>query len=164
MPLAAVPPHISTISCVARRRPMGASAARIPRSNLSEASVRKSSAVRVRLVLTGLKLADSSRTVVVSGVISEFAPPITPARPTASLESAMVSMGGLSFRCSPSSVVSSLAFSGRPDDYCAVFARVEIEGVQRLAVLQHDIVGDVHDVVDGTLARPGQRVPQPLRR
>ena len=85
---------------------MGASAARIPRSNLSEASVRRSRAVRVRLVLTALKLADSSSTFLVSEVISEFAPPITPARPTASEESAMVSMGGLSFRSSPSRVVS----------------------------------------------------------
>ena len=156
--MAAVPPHISTMSCVARRRPMGASAARIPRSNLSEASVRKSSAVRVRLVLTGLKLADSSSTVVVSEVISELAPPITPARPTASVESAMVNMGGLELSLLAVEGRQHLTLAGGPDNYRAVLARIEVKGVQRLAVLQHDVVGDVHDVVDGTLARPGQRV------
>ena len=37
-----------------------------------------------------------------------------------------------------------------------------VEGVHRLAVLQHDIVGDIHDVVDGAHAHSPQPLPHPL--
>ena len=33
----------------------------------------------------------------------------------------------------------------------------EVKGVHRLAILQHDVVGDVHDVVDGPHARRRSR-------
>ena len=39
-----------------------------------------------------------------------------------------------------------------------------IEGVQRLSVGHHHIVGDIHDVIDRTQANGGQLVLQPLRR
>ena len=37
-----------------------------------------------------------------------------------------------------------------------------VEGVHGLAVLQHDVVGDVHDVVDGPHAHAPQPLPHPL--
>ncbi len=106
MPFAASPPEISSISPVALRRPRSASSARMARSNRYDASVFIRSAVRVRRVLTGSKLAASSSTDVVFSSISVLAPPITPASPIASRESAMHSIGGFSARRTPSSVSS----------------------------------------------------------
>ena len=63
------------------------------------------SVAEVRRVLMGSKLADSNSTVSVPSCISLSAPPITPASPTASVESAMVNTGGSRVRLSPSSVV-----------------------------------------------------------
>ena len=104
-PLAALPPASRRISWVARRSARGASSARIPRSNLYEASVLSRSDADVRRVFIGSKLADSRSTVFVPSCISLLAPPMTPASPTASEASAMVSTGGSSVRLSPSKVV-----------------------------------------------------------
>ena len=41
-----------------------------------------------------------------------------------------------------------LTILGAADDDLAAFQRVHIEGVHRLADLQHDVVGDVNDVGD----------------
>ena len=48
------------------------------------------------------------------------------------------------------------------DDYRPVAALVEVEGVQRLTVFEHHVVGNVHHVVDGALPRLDERVPHPL--
>ena len=106
MPLHATPPASSRISRVALLSALSASSGRMPRSNLYEASVFSLSAAAVRRVLIGSKLADSRSTDVVPSPISLSAPPMTPARPTASRESAIVSIGGASTRDSPSSVTS----------------------------------------------------------
>ena len=51
-----------------------------------------------------------------------------------------------------------LALPGGADDDVAALHAGEVEGVHGLAVLQHHVVGDVHDVVDG----PDAGVAQPL--
>ena len=51
-----------------------------------------------------------------------------------------------------------LALPGAAHMDLAVFHTAEIKGVHRLPVLEHDIVRDVHDVIDG----PHAGVPQPL--
>ena len=56
------------------------------------------------------------------------------------------------------------ALACRPDDDRRVPALLEVESVQRLTVLQHHVVGDVHDVVDRTLAGLDERVLQPTGR
>ena len=48
-------------------------------------------------------------------------------------------------------------------DGAAVEAGV-VKGVHRLTVLEHDVVGDIDDVVDGAHARRAQAHPQPQRR
>ena len=53
---------------------------------------------------------------------------------------------------------------GGADDDPRVPHGVHIEGVQRLPVLQHHIVGDVDDVVDGAMPRVLQPLPQPIGR
>jgi hypothetical protein len=75
-------------------------------SKREEASLRILRAVLVRRMLTLLKLAASSRTLVVLSDTSLSAPPMTPARATASDASAIASMSGSNRRCTPSSVVS----------------------------------------------------------
>ena len=62
------------------------------------------SAAAVRRMLVPLKLALSKRTIFVSGVISLFSPPMTPARPTGLCSSQMQSMLGVTLRSLPSSV------------------------------------------------------------
>ena len=52
--------------------------------------------------------------------------------------------------------------SGAAHDNRRVLDRIQVKGVQRLVVLQHDEVGDVHHVADGTQAGPCQPVLQPL--
>ena len=55
------------------------------------------------------------------------------------------------------------AVPGGTDDDLRIPHLVEVERVQRLAVLQHDVVGHVHDVVDGAVARVLQPLAQPVR-
>ena len=49
-----------------------------------------------------------------------------------------------------------------PDDDLLVGDVAVVKGVHGLAVLQHNIVGDIHNVVDGTNAVGTQALPQPL--
>ena len=49
---------------------------------------------------------------------------------------------------------------GADDDVAALYAG-EVKGVHRLAVFQHHVVGDVHDVVDGADAGVPQPLPHP---
>ena len=44
------------------------------------------------------------------------------------------------------------AFGRTPHDYLLLPDSIVIEGVQGLPVLQHDVIGDINDVVDRTLA------------
>ena len=57
-----------------------------------------------------------------------------------------------------------LTILGAADDDLAAFQRVHIEGVHRLADLQHDVVGDVNDVGDAAQAAQGQLALHPARR
>ena len=51
----------------------------------------------------------------------------------------------------------------RPADHdLAALHIAVVEGMHGLAVLQHDVVGDVHDVVDGAHAHGPQPLPHPL--
>ena len=54
-----------------------------------------------------------------------------------------------------------LALPGGADDDVAALHAGEVEGVHGLAVLQHHVVGDVHDVVDGPDAGVAQPFPHP---
>ena len=57
-----------------------------------------------------------------------------------------------------------LALPGGTDDDVAALYAGEVEGVHGLAVFQHHIVGDVHDVVDGADAGVPQPFPHPRGR
>ncbi len=57
-------------------------------------------------------------------------------------------------------------FAGaRPTDHQRASGdAIEVEGVHRLAELEHDVVGDVHHVVDRADAGRGQPLGEPVRR
>ena len=57
-----------------------------------------------------------------------------------------------------------LLLTGGPHNDPGLADGVVVEGVERLAVLQHNVVGHVHHVVDGALARLGEPVLHPLGR
>ena len=57
-----------------------------------------------------------------------------------------------------------LALPGGADDDVVALHAGEVEGVHGLAVFQHHIVGDVHDVVDGADAGVPQPFPHPRGR
>ena len=50
------------------------------------------------------------------------------------------------------------------DDHLAAANLVEVERVQGLTVLQHDVVRNIDDVVDGAVPCLLQTLPEPLRR
>ncbi|MPM48654.1 hypothetical protein SDC9_95380 [bioreactor metagenome] len=54
-----------------------------------------------------------------------------------------------------------LALPGGADDDFSALHTGEVEGVHGLAVFQHDVVGDIHDVVDGADAGITQPFPHP---
>ncbi len=84
-----------------------------PRSKRYAASVRSPSAREVRRIETGSNQALSRRTRVVRSVTSVWAPPITPASPTARLGSAITSIESSRTRSCPSSVVKRSPFAAR---------------------------------------------------
>ena len=55
-----------------------------------------------------------------------------------------------------------LAVLGPADNDLAALDVAIIKGVHGLAVLQHDIVGDIHDIVDGTDAHGTEPLPHPF--
>ena len=135
-----------------------------PFSNFAEASVRMPRARAALRMAVPLKLADSNTTSTVSDTISLFSPPMMPARPTARCSSAITSMVGSSFRIPPSSVVSSSpSWARRHDNFSAPYIPI-VKGVHGLTVLQHHIVGDIHDVVDGPNPHSAQAFPHPFGR
>ena len=90
---------------------------------------------------------------------------MTPASAIAPAVSAMTRFSGDSSRSWPSSVLSfSPVFAGRTMIVGSLAAgaleqHVVVEGVQRLALFEHHVVGDVHDVVDRP--HPGVLEPRP---
>ena len=107
---------------------------------------------------------DSSSMLRVAELISLSAPPITPAMATARDASAITHISFASARSTPSSVrIFSPARARRTTMRCSA-SKVEIEGVQRLAEFEHDVVGGVHHVVDRILAERFQALPQPVGR
>ena len=68
----------------------------------------------------------------------------------------------VSLRTLPSRVVRVLALLRPADDDLAALHIAVVKGVHGLAVLQHHVVGDVHDVVDGADAHAPQPLPHPL--
>ena len=55
-----------------------------------------------------------------------------------------------------------LALFGQADDDLTALHIAVVEGVHGLAILQHNVVGNVHDVVDGAHAHAAQPLPHPL--
>ncbi len=86
-----------------------------------------------------------------------------PARATARSASAITRTCGPSSRRSPSSVTSNSPPLGSTHDDGAAAELVEVEGMDRLAGLPEDEVGDVHDVVDRALADRLESFHQPVR-
>ena len=113
-------------------------------------------------MLTKSKLADSSRTFFVAAVTSVSSPPMTPASAIGPAVSAMTSFSGVSVAVLAVERLQHLAGLRRADDDRRRLAagplhqHVVVEGVQRLAPFEHDVVGDVHDVVDRPHAGVGQ--------
>ena len=101
---------------------------------------------------------------------SVFAPPITPPTAIVPAVSVIISMSGSSARSTPSSVVRcSPGWARRmmmrwPVTTGALPEQVIVERVQRLAELQHDVVGHVHDVADGPHPGAAQALLHPERR
>ena len=150
----------------AGRAPAGPAAMSAPRSKRCEASVCMPSARAARRIASGSQQAASSATTRVASWISLDAPPMIPASASAGsppLPAITPTRAG-SVRSLPSSVVSALALA-RPahDERPAGHAR-EVEGVARLAQLEHHVVREVDDVVDRAHAHELEPVAQPRRR
>ena len=100
----------------------------------------------------------------VRSVTSVSRPPITPASAIGPLGSAITSMLALNVRFFAVQRNQALAEVGAPDDDIAVRYLVVVEGVKRLPILQHHVVCDVHDVIDGAHARRRESILHPARR
>jgi hypothetical protein len=129
--------------------------------------VRNSSFLEVARMFCGLKQALSISTSTVAGLISLFWPPMTPARASGLVSSAMSSICSLSVCCLPSSVMN-FARRRRGGRQWRATRRPrgeepEIKGVQRLADFEHDEIGDIHDVVDAAQAGFFQEGAHPVR-
>ena len=96
----------------------------------------------------GANQALSSAIRLVPSETSDDRPPITPAIATASSLSAITSIFGSSTRDSPSSVLIRLARTRGADANLRAGQQGGIERVHRMPHLEHDVVGDVDDVVD----------------
>ena len=92
------------------------------------------------------------------------APPMTPAMATARSRSAMTSIVSSSVRVWPSSVVSVSPARARRTRISGPAELRDVERVHRMAQLEHHVVGDVDDVVDGPDAGGGEPIGQPGRR
>ena len=76
----------------------------------------------------------------------------------------MTSMFSVSFLSLLSSVIMVSSGLGAADDDLAAAHGVQVKGVHRLAHFQHDIVGNIDNVVDRTNARLVQRFTHPQGR
>jgi len=105
VPLISLPPPISAMSCVARFNAIMVPLGSTPRSKRCEASVFNPVFFEVFRMQTGSKYALSRRIFVVESSISEFNPPITPARATGFSPSQIISISGSRRRSFPSRVI-----------------------------------------------------------
>ena len=108
---------------------------------------------------TGSKFAASSSTLVVSPVTSVSSPPMIAASAIGRSPSAISRSARSSLRATPSSVRSSSPGVRAADDDPRGGQLVGVEGVERAAEREHDVVGHVDDVRDRPL--PGGREPRP---
>ena len=115
------------------------------------------------MMIGGAKCAASKNTSRVVSVTRESQPPMTPPSATAFLSSAMTRNLSVSACSLPSSSFSFSPFARAAHDDGAGHFRV-VERVQRLAELDHDVVGDVDDRADRTQARTAQTLGEPERR
>ena len=145
-------------------RPVSAISGSAPRSKRSEASVRRPSAFDVRRMEMGSNHADSSRTLRVAELISLSAPPITPPMATACAASAITHISGESARSMPSSVRIFSPARARRTTMRRSARRSRSKACMRLAQFEHDVIGGVHDVVDGGLPERFEAPPQPVGR
>ena len=119
----------------------------------------------MRRIVAGAKLALSSKSDVVAALTSEFMPPITPASATGVSPSQISRSSWAQF---PLDAVKSRKLYGcsRRSARRSALRRqpIKIEGMQRLAGFEHDIVGHIDDVVDGADAAGFEAEAQPRRR
>ena len=160
------PPATSAISAAARSAAARQISGSAPRSKRWLASVWRPRPPAAARTAWGSKWALSSRIAVVAAVTSVASPPITPASATGRSASAITSMVGGE---RPPLAVEGGQLLARPRPADADLREGvaaeggEVEGVERLAGLPEDEVGDVDDVVDRPLADGGQAPDEPLR-
>ena len=151
-PTTRAPPY-SASSSAARASATTVISGSTPRSNRLAASLGSRCRRAVRATPVGSQCAASSSTRVVPSPISVDAPPITAARPIGPVSSVISrsSVGELPRRAVEGGELLPLARQpdgDRPGDGVAV------EGVHRLAELEHHVVGDVDGEGDAADARP----------
>ena len=86
---------------------------------------------------------------------------MTPATQTGLFSSQMQQHGGGQLALIAVQGLDGLPVPGGADDDVAALHAGEVKGVHGLAVFQHHVVGDVHDVVDGADAGVAQPFPHP---
>ena len=163
-PTTRAPPY-SASSSAARASATTVISGSTPRSKRLAASLGSRCRRAVRATPVGSQCAASSRTAVVPSPISVDAPPMTAARPIGPVSSVISrsSVGQL-----PRDAVQGgelLALAGQPDGDRPGDG-VAVEGVHRLAELEHHVVGDVDgqgDAADGGLREPAAHPPRARR-
>jgi len=133
-----------------------------PRSKRAEASLRSFSRRDVRRTDFISKAALSNRTVVVCSETSVSVPPITPASAIARSASAITSVS-VSSCADVIERFEHLVLARAPYHDAIAGQAVIIEGVKRLAVFEHHIVGDIDDVADRSHSCLLQPPGHPLR-
>ncbi len=147
----------STAACSAR-------CGSTPFSQRFEPSVRSACRSELRRMPTGSKLAASRRTFAVSSRTSVSSPPMIPAKAIAPSASAMTRSLRVELPRVPVEGGELLALARPAHHDLPPRERVEVEGMQRVAEREHDVVGHVDDVGDRPHARSGEARLQPRRR
>ena len=141
----------------------------IPRPNRVAASLGSFCSCVVRRIEMKSKIALSINTLVVASDTSVSLPPMMPAMATGPCASVTKMSSLENSRICPSSVcIFSPGCAARMRNERFAAARpcdqfIVIERVQRLAIAEHDIVGNVDDVVDGTHPGAQQTLLHPQR-
>ena len=130
---------------------MGAALKSAPRSKRWEASVWRPWRRELRRTAAGSNQAASTRMFLVSGVIVESQPPMTPARPRAFFSSATTRSSAVEGAVGAVEELELFAGVGAADDDAA-FDLVEVEGVGGVAHAEEAEVGGVDGVGDLLLA------------
>ena len=157
-PGATVPPPYVVSSSATRSAAASQMVGSTPRSLRLPASEVSLCRLPVRNIETGSQWAASITTVVVASDISVVSPPITPPRPIAPESSVTTRSSVDSARSTPSRVVQPLP-RGRPAYDDRSLELVAVVAVDRLAELEHHVVGDV----DRQRDRPHPGQPDPAR-